>query len=139
SNREPKSRIDGSSGDFVIPNQSHKNRQPGGISGSPGVGTLLINGHVPYGGRIRAPLSFSQRGIVELIEPTAIFFEHQHMAIAISGLWITLDQRVRGNWFRARITLIEEGSERDWHLRLSSGHYLIGNADCLIVKCPGTE
>ena len=60
------------------------------------------------------------------------------MPIAISGLWIALDERVRGNWFRARITLIEEGSERDWHLRLSSSHYLIGNADCLVVEraCP---
>src|SRR5437667_8319937 len=119
--------------------QPNKDRQSGSISGSPGIGALLINGHIPDGGRVGAPLSFGQRGIVELIEPTPIFFKHENVPIAISGLWIAFDERVRGNWFRARITFVEERSERDWHLGLSSSHYLIGNADCLVVKCTGTE
>src|SRR5437660_3411533 len=119
--------------------QPNKDRQSGRISGSPSIGALFVNGHIPDGGRVGAPFSFSQRGIVELIEPTAIFFEHENVPIAISGFWITFDERVGRNWLGARITFIEESSKGDWHLGLSSSHYLIGNADCLIVKCAGAE
>src|SRR5437868_7856209 len=61
------------------------------------------------------------------------------MAVAIARLGIALDERVRRNWFRSRITFVEESSKRDRHLGLSSSHNLIGNADCLIVKSTCTE
>ena len=37
--------------DFVVAREARKNRQPGGVGGSPRVGTLLVGRQVPDGGR----------------------------------------------------------------------------------------
>ena len=57
------------------------------------------------------------------------------MAVAVAWLGITLDQGIRGDWLRARIALVEESAQRDWHFRLCSGYDLVRNAEGLIVEC----
>ena len=125
--------VDGTCGNLIIARKPNKNRQSGGIGRCPGVGALLVNGHVPDGRRVGAPFPALHCGIVKLIEPAAIFFKHQHVTIAVTGLRVTFDERVGGNWLRAGIAFIRVGIERYRNFRLASRYNLIGNADRLVA------
>ena len=133
---ETQSVIDRAGGNLVVSCQAHENGQSGGISRSPGVGALLVDGHIPDGYSVGTPLAVLQGGFIKLIQPAAIFLEHQHVAITVARLGIAFDERIGRNGFRAGIAFIEESSKSYWHLGLSSCHNLIRDPDGLVVEGP---
>src|SRR5579859_8242843 len=126
--------VNGPRGDLVISSESDEDRQARRIGRGPGVRTLLVNGHIPNSCGVGAPLPTFQVGMIKLVKPAAIFFEHQHMTITVARFGIAFDQRVGGNWFGPWIAFTCERSQGHRYFRLSSGYDLIGNTNRLVVK-----
>ena len=137
---EPQRVVDGSCGDFIVPRQAGKDRQARSICRGPGIGTLLVDGHVPRDGRIGAPASaLAEGGVVKLVEPATVFLEHQHMSVAVAGFGIALDQRIGRNRHGPGIALAGEGAERNVDLGLRARHHLVGNPDGLPLEDAGAK
>src|SRR5260221_9799815 len=124
---------------LVVANEAGKNGQAGGVGGRPRVGPLFVRSHIPNRGRVGAPLSILQGGVVQLIQPAAVFLEDEHVTISVARLGIALDERIRWNGFGPGIAFIKKRSESDRHFGLCTIDNLIRNADCLVLYHARTE
>src|SRR6202041_172043 len=70
---ESKGVVDGACGNFVIPCKPDKDRQSRRVSRSPGIGPLLVDGHIPNGGRVGAPIPVFQPGFIKFISQQPCF------------------------------------------------------------------
>ena len=131
--------IDGAGCHFVVAGESGENRQTRRIGRRPRVGPLLVDGHVPDGGRISTPFPTLQCCFVEFVQPATVFFQYEDMAVTVAGLRVTLNQRIGWNRLGPRITFIRKSSESYSHLGLRPGNHLIRNTNCLVVEGTGTE
>src|SRR2546430_7914718 len=105
----------------VVPGESGKNRQPRRIGRRPRVGPLLVDGHVPDGGRISTPFPTLQCCFVEFVQPATVFFQYEDMAVTVAGLMGTLNPRIGWNRLGPRITFIRQISQSYNHPRLRPG------------------
>ena len=122
--------IDGARRDLIVARQPHKNRKPGGVSGSPRIRPLFVDGHIPDGRRIGLPASvFLQIGFIQFVKPASVFFQHEHVAITVARLGITFDQGVRGYGHWPWIALVGVETINDGDLRLRPRHDLVRDAD----------
>src|SRR2546430_13973028 len=92
----------------VVPGESGKNRQPRRIGRRPRVGPLLVDGHVPDGGRISTPFPTLQCCFVEFVQPATVFFQYEDMAVTLAGPRVILNQRTGWDRVRAKITFLPQ-------------------------------
>ena len=119
-----------SGGYFVVTHQAGKDRQAGGIGGSPCPRTLLVGQQVPDRRRrgIPAPVSVGISA-VQLVEKAIAVIQHEHVAIAIARIRIALDRRASRYRHRPRIAFVSVSCKSDADRRLGSAHHRVRNSD----------
>lgn len=125
--------IDGARSNFIVANQSRKNRQTGGIGTGPGVGALLVGEQIPDGAGVRVPSGGLWEGAVELVEEAVGFIEDEDVAIAGAGIGIAFDRSAEGNGHGAGIGFAAVGLVIDRDESLRGVDYAVGNADVRAV------
>src|SRR5215472_3660955 len=137
---EAQSMIDDPRGNFVMTRQANKYRQARGIRRSPGIRMLLVDCQIPDGCGVCAPrATLRDCAMKEFVEPAPVFFKHQHVPVAVAGLWITFYQGVARDGLRARITLAGIKPKRNVHLGLFTRYDLVRDANSLAVERPSAE
>ena len=120
-----------SGGHFVVTHQAGKDRQAGGIGGSPRPRTLLVGfsrSQTAAEAAFQLPLPLGT-GAEQFVEKAIAVIEHQHVAIAIARIRIALDRRVARYRHRPRIAFVAVSGEVDADRRLGSAHHRVRDSD----------
>src|SRR5579872_4008565 len=96
---EAKSVRDLAAGGFVVAHEPRENRQAGGVGGSPRERALRVILQIPHGGGACVPRTIGiDAGTIEFVEPAIVVVEDQDVAVARSGIGVTLDVGIYWNW-----------------------------------------
>jgi len=131
--------IESASGDFVVTNQTWKNRETCSIGAGPGVRTLLVGKKIPDGPRIGVPTGGLRIGTIELVQKTIGFIENEDVAVAGAGIGIALDGGGKRNGHGARVAFAAVGLIVDGNERLCGIDNGVRNADVGTVVFAGAK
>jgi len=117
--REANRVVDGAGGNFIVTNQTNKNREARRVGAGPGVGALLVGEKIPDSTGVRVPTGGLRIGAVELVEETVGFIENENVTIAAAGIRIAFDGRVERDGHGAGVGFAAVGLivDRDERLR----------------------